>query len=145
MPSLKDFGIAPHETYEAETQSKDDFVRGGLARVLEHTEEEVAKKLSRIFSMEPRVFRGYEENVRVLRGDLKKDSSLLSVVRLEIGGYESKLRVSISSTSCIGMSCGKPHYFGEYSGYLYGILEDREMVRKVIEKVQSEKLRRKIK
>ncbi len=49
---LRDFGFAPYESFERGAQEAETFVRGGLARVLEHTEKEEAGSLSSIVSGE---------------------------------------------------------------------------------------------
>ncbi|MEK6848012.1 MAG: hypothetical protein AABX65_00070, partial [Nanoarchaeota archaeon] len=45
-----DLGFAEYETFQRGVQDCDTFARGGLARLLEHTEEEVAKNLREIAS-----------------------------------------------------------------------------------------------
>jgi len=44
------FGFAAYNTFQQGVQNCDTFARGGLARVLEHTEEEVARNLREIAS-----------------------------------------------------------------------------------------------
>lgn len=48
--SLRDFGYAPYKSFTRGIQGCDAFTRGGLARLLEHTKEEVAKNLREIVS-----------------------------------------------------------------------------------------------
>jgi len=43
-----DFGFAPYETFKQGLQDSEDFAEGGLARVLEHTEDKIAKNLKYI-------------------------------------------------------------------------------------------------
>lgn len=45
-----DFGFAPYETFEKGVQDCDTFSQGGLARVLEHTDEKTVKNLREIAS-----------------------------------------------------------------------------------------------
>jgi len=45
-----DFGFAPYETFKSGEQDSGDFAEGGLARLLEHTEERTAPKLKEISS-----------------------------------------------------------------------------------------------
>jgi len=46
----RDFGVAPYETFERGIQDGGKFAEGGLARILEHTKEKVAKNLKVISS-----------------------------------------------------------------------------------------------
>ena len=46
----KDFGFAPYESFKRGVQDCDTFADGGLARILEHTEEKTAKNLRAIAS-----------------------------------------------------------------------------------------------
>ncbi|MBI2107134.1 hypothetical protein HYT57_04055 [Candidatus Woesearchaeota archaeon] len=55
-----DFGFAPYETFEYGEQDCDTFVKGGLARVLEHTEKKVAEKLREISP--PNIHKAYVIN-----------------------------------------------------------------------------------
>ena len=48
--NLRDFGYAPYETFETGVQDCDTFAEGGLARLLEHTEEQAAENLRAIAS-----------------------------------------------------------------------------------------------
>lgn len=49
-PEVEDFGFAPYETFERGVQEAGKFVEGGLARVLEHTEGEIARNFEVISS-----------------------------------------------------------------------------------------------
>jgi hypothetical protein len=51
-----DFGFALHESFQRGIQDCDTFSRSGLARLLEHTEKDVAKNLKEIAS--PKFYRG---------------------------------------------------------------------------------------
>ncbi|MDO8563694.1 MAG: hypothetical protein Q7R87_01660 [Nanoarchaeota archaeon] len=46
-----DFGFAEHESFDRGTQNIDTFVRGGLARILEHTSGDVAENFRKIASL----------------------------------------------------------------------------------------------
>lgn len=48
--NARDFGVAPYETFERGVQDGGKFAEGGLARILEHTREKVAKNLKVISS-----------------------------------------------------------------------------------------------
>ena len=48
--NLKDFGFADYDSFERGIQDCDTFSQGGLARILEHTEEKEAKNLRKIAS-----------------------------------------------------------------------------------------------
>lgn len=53
VEGLRDFGFAPYESFKVgDEQDVEDFVRGGLARALEHTGEDVASNLAVIASKE---------------------------------------------------------------------------------------------
>ena len=47
-----DFGFAPYETFKREVQESRTFAEGGLARLLEHSDERTAPKLGEISSSE---------------------------------------------------------------------------------------------
>ncbi len=49
---LRDFGFAPYKSFVKGRQDSDTFARGGLARLLEHTREDVARNLRKIASPE---------------------------------------------------------------------------------------------
>ncbi len=49
--NLRDFGFAEYDSFKTGVQNCDTFVKGGLARVLEHTKDE-AKNLRKITSIE---------------------------------------------------------------------------------------------
>lgn len=86
------FGFAPYGTFATGEQNSDTFARGGLARILEHTEKEVAENLKMISSP-----KNYSRGVDVGGfDDVKKP--LLRIVglhsvnfingdKLEVGGY----------------------------------------------------------
>jgi len=59
-----DFGFAEYSTFTRGLQDADTFVRGGLAKILEHTSEEVAKSLRGIFDE-----KNYPHGVDVLNFD----------------------------------------------------------------------------
>lgn len=65
------FGFAPYETFETGVQDCDFFAEGGLARVLEHTNEKTAKKLREIAS--PKF---YKRGVNVFGFDKVKEPAL---------------------------------------------------------------------
>src|SRR3989344_8173979 len=85
-------GFAPYESFNQGVQDADTFAESGLARVLEHTEEKVAKNLRKIASQ-----RNYKRGVNVfgfdsVKGPVSKVACLGSdrdvvVVRLDVFGY----------------------------------------------------------
>ncbi len=100
-------GFAPYETFKQGVQDYDTFSRGGLARGLEHTKEEIAKNLKQISSPE-----FYKKGVNVWGfGEVK----------------EPILRVaSLGSDRCLGGV--KLIVYGDlwdnYSdGYAFGVLD----------------------
>ena len=85
-------GFAPYETFEKGVQDCDSFVRGGLARVLEHTQEKTAENLRTISSQKfyPKginVF-GFDEVKEPISrvADLYSDT-YLDYDRLNVNGY----------------------------------------------------------
>lgn len=102
-----DFGVAPYETFKRGVQDGGKFAEGGLARILEHTKEKVAKNLKMISSS-----KNYPNGVHVWDFDDVKEPVLrvanlvfyrgLDRGRLEVRGY---------------------HWDDDY-GYAFGVLKD---------------------
>ena len=84
-PQLRDFGVAPYETFEQGVQDCDTFARSGLARVLEHTEKDVANSFKEIAS--PRFYKrgvnvfGFDE----VKKPIQKVAALLFYRRVGSG------------------------------------------------------------
>ena len=101
-----DFGFAPYETFKRGVQDCDSFVQGGLARVLEHTQEEQAKNLRTIAS--PKF---YKRGVNVWGFDDVKEP-VLRVVGLDSG--------RVLGDGRLGVDGG----WGDYdNGYAFGVLK----------------------
>jgi len=66
-----DFGFASYETFERGIQDSGKFAEGGLARILEHTREKVAKNLKAISSS-----KNYPKGVKVWGFDKVKEPVL---------------------------------------------------------------------
>ena len=88
-----DFGFAPYETFKQGEQDCDEFTEGGLARVLEHTEEKKAQKLEIIAS--PEFYKrgvdvwGFDEVEKpVLKVVVLGSSRGFFIGRLNVGGYD---------------------------------------------------------
>ncbi len=84
-----DFGFAENETFARGVQDCDTFVKGGLARVLEHTSEQVAKNFETIADR-----KNYIEGVNVLAFNPVKES-FLRVVSLYSGRSVSSSRLIV--------------------------------------------------
>ncbi len=108
-----DFGFAPCETFERGVQDSGKFAEGGLARILEHTREKIAKNLKVISSL-----KNYPKGVDVLGFDQGK-KPILTVVNLytsrHFGFGGSRLNVSIGERY-------------NYEGLAFGLLKDGEDV-----------------
>ena len=82
-------GFAPYKTFERGVQDCDTFVRGGLARVLEHSEKDVAENLRTIASS-----KFYPKGIHVFGLNEVKEPilkvaglySYLGYSRLDVGG-----------------------------------------------------------
>lgn len=106
-----DFGFAPYETFTRDTQNYDTFADGGLARVLEHTEEKTAKNLRTIASP---IF--YKKRVQVWGFDeVKKPILEVTGLYSSGGGDGNWLVVS-----------GRSGY--DYDGCVFGVLETGEAI-----------------
>ena len=99
-PRLRDFGLAPYETFKLGIQDSGDFAESGLARLLEHTHKKSAPNLREISSAE-----NYLNGVDVFGFDSVK---------------EPVLRVAYLSSSWFRL-----HVDGDYldfrDGYAFGV------------------------
>ena len=75
-PRARDFGFAPYSSFTSGIQDASDFEEGGLARLLENTEEKSAHNLGEIASK-----RNYKSGVNVFRFD-KAEKPALRVASL---------------------------------------------------------------
>jgi len=103
--NLRDFGYAPYESFERGIQDCDIFLRSGLARLLEHTEEEVAKNLREI-SWPKFYFRGFS-----VRGFNPVNEPVLSVAGLDSPKIIGSDRLNVGGYNLIDDS-GRGHAFG---------------------------------
>ncbi len=101
-----DFGFAPYGSFTRGIQDCDTFAKGGLARLLEHTEEEVAENLRKIASK-----KFYKRGVNVLGFD-SVEKPLLRVVCLYSGRYFDDS----------GLGVGGDWFGYSYGGYAFGVL-----------------------
>jgi len=85
-----DFGFAPYETFNQGIQDSGDFAKGGLARVLEHTEDKTAKNLENISDPE-----SYKSGVDVWDFDSVKKPVLVVPALSSIRGLDY-LRLGVS-------------------------------------------------
>jgi len=102
-----DFGFAPYDSFQEGTQDVDTFSRGGLARILEHTEGKVAEKLRDIAS--PKFYKNgvvapFNSTNRVRNGVVYLESS-------HSGMRGSRLNVSLDFKS-------------KNKGIAFGVLEE---------------------
>ncbi|MDP2925364.1 MAG: hypothetical protein Q8N99_03265 [Nanoarchaeota archaeon] len=111
-PSLRDFGYAPYESFASGVQNCNAFIRGGLARLLEHTKEEVAKNLSKIAS--PKF---YPRGVSVLGFDAV-NKPVLRVACLDSYWYSGSDGMDILGYDWVDDDCG---------GCAFGVLNSSEV------------------
>ena len=99
-----DFGFAPYETFKIGDQRGGDFGRGGLARVLEHTEEEIAKNLVKISSF-------YEKGVDVSEFDQVQEP-ILTVASLCSDRVHDNYKLHVLGDNRLN----------QLRGYVFGVL-----------------------
>ena len=110
-----DFGFAEYKTFERGVQNCDTFAQGGLARVLEHTPEQIAQNLRAIAS--PKL---YKRGVNVLGFD--PINELVSrVVSLGSGRYLDYDRLGADGRLSVSGS-----WYDLSSGYALGGLDSGE-------------------
>jgi len=105
-----DFSFAPYETFQTGPQSVEDFKRGGLARLLEGTPDEMAHNLSDIASKD-----NYPRGINVWGFDSVQEP-ILRVVGLDSGRGADNDRLDV-----VGVS-----WYGNYDGYAFGGLVSGE-------------------
>lgn len=106
----RDFGFAPYETFTKGAQDCDTFAQGGLARVLEHTREKVAKNLKETSSS-----KNYPQGVNVWGfNDVEEPS--LNIMAL----YSSKPVIGNS------LIVSGDYWYNSGSGYAFGVLDEDE-------------------
>ncbi|MEK6895529.1 MAG: hypothetical protein AABX48_03335 [Nanoarchaeota archaeon] len=98
-------GFAPYETFERRVQDCETFAQGGLARVLEHTQEKVAENLRTISS--PRF---YKNGINVFGFDKIKEP-VLRVAGLSSGRDYDRDRLDVVGND----------WYGDYNGYAFGV------------------------
>jgi len=98
VEGVRDFGFAPYETFDRQKDGIDyvAFADGGLARVLEHTQEKTAKNLKAIASPE-----NYKRGVDVWGFDDVKEPKA-GVVGLGSNGCVDRGGLYVSGNSWIG-------------------------------------------
>lgn len=101
-----DFGFVPYETFETGVQDSGTFIRGGLARSLEHTKEKVAENLGEITSR-----KNYKRGVNVWGFD-EVSEPILKVASL----YSGRLFVGV------GLGVGGDYWGGYDDGCAFGVL-----------------------
>jgi len=103
---LRDDGIAfaPYESFKRGVQSAEDFARGGLARALGHTPEEVAKNLNKIAST-------YKEGVDVWSFDEVQEPTLRVA---SLYSYRNGGRLGVDGNCRVGYS----------NGFTFGVLNE---------------------
>ncbi|MDO8459489.1 MAG: hypothetical protein Q7S74_00100 [Nanoarchaeota archaeon] len=101
---LKDFGFAPYETFQTGIQDGKKFAEGGLARVLEHTEEK-ANALGKIAST-----KFYLTGVNVWAFEQTKEP-VLRVASLGSGRVSGSGRLSVNGNDWSN------------EGYAFGVLD----------------------
>ena len=108
IQGVRDFGFAPYETFEKQRDgiSYEDFARQGLARVLEHTEKQVAENLRVIASD-----KGYKRGVSVWGFDNVKEP-IARIVELGSIRFDYVDRLYVNGSS----------WTGDGSGYASGVL-----------------------
>jgi hypothetical protein len=102
VEGVQDFGFAPYESFTRGVQDCDTFEKGGLARVLEHTEEKIARKLRAIASP-----KNYNKGVNVCYFDAT-DEPTLRVAFLSSGFVGGGRRLRVFGDSW----CGDSFAFG---------------------------------
>ena len=83
-----DFGFAPYETFERGVQESRTFAEGGLARLLEHSDEKIAYKLGEISSSE-----NYPRGVNVYGFKETSEPHLIVSALSSCGGFDLGLDV----------------------------------------------------
>ena len=111
--SDNDFGFAPYETFEQGTKDCDAFVKGGLARLLEHTKDKEAKNLRKIVSPKP-----FNREVNVW-GFEEIKPSFRRVVSL--GSYKN---FGYHRLDIFGGWTNSDCWGGSYDGHVFGVLNE---------------------
>ena len=89
VEGVQDFGFAPYESFTRGVQDCDTFAEGGLARVLEHTQDKVANKLRAIASP-----KNYSRGVNVCYFDATDEPALrVACLGSDTGDDNRRLRV----------------------------------------------------
>jgi hypothetical protein len=111
--NLKDFGFAPYETFKIDNQDNDVFLRGGLARVLEHTTEKKAKNFGIIISPE------FNKKGITVPGRFDSVNRQVSPETLRIAcfSYNRGSSLTVDCAPCF------TNFGGYYGGSLFGILK----------------------
>lgn len=105
-------GFAPFESFETGLQDVDTFVRGGLARVLEHTDNKVATKLRKIGS--PKFYKeGISVSSRYNYNSLFTSRSLVPFISSN----------EHFDNNALGVGWGYDVYGG---GYAFGVLKENK-------------------
>ena len=98
-----DFGFVPYESFETDFQPSGTFSRGGLARVLEHTESREAENLKNILSPE-----NYKDGAYVVGFD-RVSEPVLKIATLSSHDVVSRLFIT--------------SYEWDNGGYAFGVLK----------------------
>lgn len=110
-----DFGFAPYETFKMGKQDYDIFTRGGLARILEYSEEKTAKNLRIITS-----HKFFKEGVYVSGFDNVKEP-ILKVI-----GFDSGRNFN---DYCF---CIDGNWNDHYNGFSLGVLDSGKATVKIL-------------
>ena len=106
VEGVQDFGFAPYESFTRGVQDCDTFAEGGLARVLEHTQEKTASKLRAIASP-----KNYSRGVNVCYFDATNEPALrVAYLGSDTGDVNRRLHVYGS-------------YWSGDGGYAFGVLK----------------------
>ena len=100
------FAYAPYETFEQGVQDGETFARGGLARALEHTTEQIAKNLQAIASM-----KNYPHGVDVYGFDAESSLRVAGLGSYGDLGYGQLIVYGLKQKSL---------------GYTFGVLDSAE-------------------